>query len=153
MDINESLNRILHARDTLGELFYDHFLGSYPEVRHHFDGIDFERHRVQLVTALMIIERHLVQPTPAVEQYFRYLGTRHSEINIAKEEYAKWTEAMIETMARFHGDDWSSSLEERWREAIGKAIAIMFEGYEQPVMQWKPAAGSRKGNDCDEAGL
>lgn len=133
MDISESLNRILYARDAVGELFYDHFLATHPEVRHHFNGVDFKRQRVQLVTALMIIERYHVNPTSAVEQYLQYLGTKHSEINIPKEEYGKWTEAMMETMARFHGDEWSSSLEEQWREAIGKAIALMFEGYEDTV--------------------
>jgi len=133
MDINESLNRILHARDALGELFYDHFLSTYPELQQHFDGVDFKRQRVQLVTALMIIERYHTDPTPAVEQYLQYLGTKHNELNIPKEGYGKWTGAMIETMGRFHGDDWSSTLEEQWREAIGKATALMFEGYETRV--------------------
>ena len=133
MDIHESLNCILHARDTLGELFYDHFLGTYPEVQQYFDGVDFKRQRVQLVTALMIIERYHVDPTPAVEQYLQYLGTKHSALNIPKESYGKWAEAMIETMARFHGEDWSSTLEEQWREAIGKATTSMFEGYETRV--------------------
>ena len=134
MDMNESLDRILHARDTVGELFYDHFLGTHPELRHHFDGVDFKRQRVQLVTALMTVERYHMDPTPAVEQYLRYLGTKHREINIPKEEYGKWTEAMIETMARFHGDEWSSSLDEQWREAIGKATTLMLEGYEPQAM-------------------
>lgn len=133
MDISESLNRILHARDTLGEQFYDHFLGSHPEVRHHFKGVDMKRQRVQLVTALMIIKRYLVDPTPAVEQYLQYLGTKHREINVPKKDYGKWTEAMIEVMARFHGGDWSPELEQQWRQAIEKATALMFEGYEQPV--------------------
>jgi hemoglobin-like flavoprotein len=153
MDINESLNRILQARDTVGELFYDHFLSTHPEVQHHFNGVDFKRQRVQLVTALMIIQRYHVDPTPAVEQYLQYLGTKHGEMNIPKEEYVKWTEAMIETMARFHGDEWSSSLEEQWREAIGKAVALMFKGYEEPVEVSKTSSGSGKGNDRDESGL
>jgi len=63
----------------------------------------------------------------------QYLGTKHNELNIPKEGYGKWTGAMIETMGRFHGDDWSSTLEEQWREAIGKATALMFEGYETRV--------------------
>lgn len=133
MDINESLNRILHARDAVGELFYDRFLGAHPEVRHHFNGVDFKRQRVQLVTALMIIERNHVNPTTAVEEYLQYLGKKHGELNIPKEEYGKWTETMIEIMARFHSDEWSSNLEEQWREAIGKATALMFEGYKQQV--------------------
>ncbi len=153
MDINESLNRILHARDTVGELFYNHFFSTYPEVRDYFDGVDFQRQRVLLVTALMIIERNHVEPRPAVEQYLQYLGNKHRVIDIPKEEYGKWTEAMVETLARFHGAEWSSSLEKQWREAIGKAIALMFEGYEEPVMVSETPGGGEEGDAHDESGL
>jgi len=135
MDISESLDRILHGRDALGKQFYDHFLSTFPEVRHHFDNVDFSRQRVSLVTALMVIERHHASPAAAVEQYLQYLGTKHKEIGIAKEEYPKWLEAMMETMAQFHGDQWTPDLEKQWREAIGKATEQMLEGYEGPAAE------------------
>ena len=135
MDISESLDRILHARDALGKLFYDHFLSTYPEVRHYFDNVDFNRQRVSLVTALMVVERHHANPTPAVEQYLKYLGAKHNEMGIPKKEYPKWVEAMIESMAQFHSDQWTTSLEKQWREAIAQAIEPMLEGYEQSATE------------------
>ncbi len=135
MDISESLDRILHARDALGELFYEHFLSAYPEVRHHFDKVDFNRQRVSLVTSLMVIERYHASPAPAVEQYLQYLGAKHNEMGISKEEYPKWIEAMMETMAKFHGDQWTQSLEKQWREAIDKAAEPMLVGYEQSAAE------------------
>jgi hemoglobin-like flavoprotein len=135
MDISESLDRILHARDTLGKLFYDHFLSTHPEVQRYFDKVDFNRQRVSLVTALMVIERYYADPAPAVEQYLQYLGTKHSEMGIPGEEYPKWIEAMVETMAQFHGDQWTPVLEKQWREAFGKATESMLDGYEQSATE------------------
>lgn len=132
MDISESLDRILHARDRLGKQFYDHFLTTHPEVRHHFENVDFNRQRVSLVTALMVIERLHSSPAAAVEEYLKYLGVKHREMDISKEEYPKWIEAMISTMAQFHGDAWTPDLEKQWRDAIGEATEQMLNGYEQP---------------------
>jgi hemoglobin-like flavoprotein len=130
MDIHDSLQRILQAKDHLAIMFYDHFLDKFPEVRPYFENVDFGRQRILLTTALMIIERYYSNPTPAIEQYLQYLGTRHHEMKIPREMYAKWIIAMIDTMQRFHGTQWSPELEQQWREAIDRARVSMFQGYD-----------------------
>jgi hemoglobin-like flavoprotein len=129
MDIEQSVQLILRAKDTLGRLFYEHLLERYPELRHHFDKVDLQRQGVLLTTALMVIQRYCDDPTPALELYLKYLGTRHHELGVAKEDYSKWTKAMLETMQRFHGSQWTPDLETHWRKAFGKATKLMFEGY------------------------
>jgi len=74
MDIHDSLQLILQAKDQLAGLFYERFLADYPEVRPFFEKVDFARQRVLLTTTLMIIERNYTEPTPAIEQYLQYLG-------------------------------------------------------------------------------
>jgi hemoglobin-like flavoprotein len=133
MNIQESLQRILEEKDRLAEMFYDCFLEEYPEVRPLFDNVDFKRQRVLLTTALMVVERGYTHPAPAVEQYLQYLGTKHHELRVPKAAYAKWTEAMLVTMQRFHGEDWSEDLAQQWRSAIEEACELMFQGYEERV--------------------
>lgn len=129
LQINESLNQILNAKDAIGEMFYKHFLDNYPDVQKHFEGVNMRRQGVLLATALMVIERYYAHPTPAVAMYLRYLGTKHKDWSIGRDLYPVWVNAMIETMVKFHGDDWSPELERQWREAFSRAIDLMLEGY------------------------
>ena len=133
MDINQSLHRILQAKDSLAKMFYEHFLEKHPEVRPFFSKVDFNRQRILLTTALMVIERYRAHPTPAVEQYLQYLGTKHHEIGVPRAAYAKWTVAMLETMQKFHGADWSLELEEQWNSAICQARDLMLQGYDERI--------------------
>lgn len=134
MEIHESIQQILQAKDELGVMFYEHFLTQYPEVQRHFQKVDLKRQSILQVTALMIIERHWSHPTPATELYLQYLGMRHQGLQIPKEVFGVWVKAMLETMQKFHGEDWTPSLENQWRQAFDRAIQIMFRGYEQRVI-------------------
>jgi hemoglobin-like flavoprotein len=129
VDIHASLNKILQARDEVGRMFYDHFLSQYPEVQRYFQGVDLKRQSVLLTTALMIIERHFGHPTPALEQYLQYLGSRHHGQQIPREVYTVWMQAMLETLQRFHGAEWTPALESQWRKAFEGAVQLMFDGY------------------------
>ena len=133
MDIQESLSQILESKDEFGKLFYDQFLTQHPELRRYFESVDLQRQSVQLTTAMMIIERYCATPTPAVELYLQYLGTKHHDLGIAREEYPKWVATMCDVLKQFHGDQWDSQLESRWREAFQRTIQLMFQGYEQHV--------------------
>ena len=133
MEIHDSFQRILEAEDQLGVMFYQHFLAEYPEVQRHFERVDLKRQSILLVTALMIIGRHATNATPATELYLQYLGTRHKDMQIPKDIYPAWIKAMLETMRRFHGQDWSPELEDQWREAFERAVEIMYRGYDHRV--------------------
>ena len=133
MNIQESLQQILQEKDRLAEMFYDYFLEENPELRPLFANVDFSRQRILLTTGLMVVERGYTHPAPAVEQYLQYLGTKHHEFQVPKAAYAKWTEAMLVTMQRFHGEDWSEDLAQQWRSAIEQAYELMFQGYEERV--------------------
>ncbi len=133
MDIRESIGQILQAKDELGVMFYEHFLTHYPWVQKHFERVDLNRQSALLINALMIIERHSSHPTTATEQYLQWLGTRHHDLQVPQDVYGLWVNAMLETMQKFHGQDWTPSLENQWRRAFEGAIEIMFHGYEERV--------------------
>ena len=133
MDIQESLNLILASKDELGKLFYSKFLTTHPELQILFEKVDMKRQGVLLTTALMVIERYLAKPTPAIKLYLQYLGTKHHDLGIAREYYPKWVATMCDTLEQFHGDQWNKPLESQWREAFDCTIHVMFQGYETHV--------------------
>lgn len=131
MNIHESLEHVLRSKDRFGETFYELFFERFPEVRQHFDGVNLTRQAVLVTMALIIIERYFHEPFAATELYLQYLGTRHKERAIAQELYPKWCEAMLSALEQFHGESWNDALAGQWREAIGQATEVMFEGYDE----------------------
>ena len=133
MDIQKSISEILHSKDKFGQLFYERFLDSYPELQHCFTKVDMKRQAIILTTAMMVVERFYSQPTPAIELYMRYLGTKHHEFGVAREDFPKFHTAMFQTLRSFHGDQWNPDVERQWREAFDQTTQAMFEGYRERV--------------------
>jgi hemoglobin-like flavoprotein len=131
MDIQESVHRILARRECLADLFYLVFLDRYPEVRHHFEGVNLKYQAVLLTTALLVIQCHAMGSYPATTAYLRYLGSKHRARNIPPELYPPFRDALRTTLARFHSKDWDAGLAGQWRAALDKAVATMLEGYQQ----------------------
>ncbi len=133
MEIQESLNEILHSKDEFGRMFYEHFLETYPELQHHFARVNMKRQAVMLTTALMIIERYYSEATPAIELYLRFLGTKHHGLGVSTGDFPKFFDSLFQTLKRFHGEKWHADLERQWRAAIEQATSLMFEGYVEHV--------------------
>jgi hemoglobin-like flavoprotein len=131
VDISQSLDRILSAPDTLGDRFYEIFLTEYPEARQYFEGVDLQRQGVVLTMALALVAQYYSNSYPATAKYLRYLGSKHHDRQIPLPLYAKWADAMLQTLEQFHGDDWDDHLSRQWQEAITLSAQRMTEGYDE----------------------
>jgi hemoglobin-like flavoprotein len=131
MDINESTNRILERGESLADLFYQVFFERYPDARKHFQSVNLKHQAVLLTMALLVIGRHFMGSYPATEMYLKYLGTKHRTRGIPPELYPQFRDALLVTLERFHGNDWSEGLTNQWTEAIDGAIEKMLDGYKQ----------------------
>ena len=129
MNIQQSLHHILEQKEKVADLFYIVFLERYPEVRTYFRGVDLQPQAVLLTMALMVIERHYSGSYPATEMYLKYLGTKHHDRGIPPELFAKFRDAMLSTLERFHSKDWNALLAQQWGAAINRAATTMFQGY------------------------
>ena len=54
MEIHESMQQILQAKDELGVMFYDHFLSQYPELQKYFQYVDLKRMAIRSYLTLCI---------------------------------------------------------------------------------------------------
>lgn len=132
MDIAGSVQTILSRKDVAIRRFYDLFLNRHPEARPYFDGVNLEHQATLLTMALIMVEAHYSHAYPATEHYLKVLGHRHHNDGIPQELFPKFRDCLIETLAEVHGEEWDDILARHWREAIDKATATMFEGYQRP---------------------
>ena len=86
---------------------------------------------MMLMVALQGVVCTLGGSYPAVEQYLRYLGTRHRKVGIPPELFPKFCDMLVATVAEYLGEAWDEELEGQWRTALAGATAIMLEGYGQ----------------------
>jgi hemoglobin-like flavoprotein len=131
MDIQQSLHSILERKDDVATGFYTVFFERYPEVVRYFAEVDLRHQRVLLTMALLIMERNYAHDYPSTAHYLRYLGTKHRGREIPPELYPKFREALLTSLAQFHGADWGPDLARQWAEAIDRTSALMLEGYAQ----------------------
>ena len=132
MDIAQSAQQLLKQKQVVIQKFYDIFLGRYPEVRPYFENVNLRHQATLLTMALIMVESHYSQSYPAITHYLHVLGHRHHQNGVKPEHFAKFRDCLLETLAEFHGEDWSAALAAQWQEAIDKAAGTMLEGYERP---------------------
>jgi hemoglobin-like flavoprotein len=132
MQIAESLDQILTERKLITERFYNEKLFKvYPEFIPYFNSTNMGVQPMMLMMALQGVVCTLGGSYPAIEQYLRYLGTRHRKVGIPQELYPKFCEMLVATVAEYHGDAWDEDLARQWRTALAGATAMMLEGYHQ----------------------
>lgn len=131
MDIEQSVQQLLKQKQVVIERFYDIFLNRHPEVRPYFENVNLNHQATLLTMALIMVESHYSQSYPATTHYLHVLGHRHHQNGIKPEHFAKFRDCLLETLAEFHGDDWTTDLAHQWRQAVEKSVSTMLEGYER----------------------
>lgn len=130
MDIAESGQAILRSNGQISKLFYQNYLGRYPEIGRFFARTEMTHQAVMLRMALTMVEQYYRNRYEAMEAYLRIIGFRHKRMGISKEFYADWRDCMLDTLEDFHSDVWNDALEIQWTEAIDLAVDRILEGYE-----------------------
>lgn len=131
MDIQESLDRILHDKESLTDLFYRAFLDRHPEARAYFDRTNLLYQSMNLTIALMVIVKDYTRSSRTTEMYLNYLGTKHHDRGVPQEMYPKFRDALLATLGQFHDKDWTPELAAQWQEVFDRASEKMFVGYHQ----------------------
>jgi hemoglobin-like flavoprotein len=130
MQLEDSLREVLAQKELVVEKFYTRFLSENPQVAVFFEGMDMKKQSLMLSAALIVSESHFRENLPAVEFYLQVLGTQHHEARIPKELFPVFRDCLIATISQCQ-ESWSDELADMWRAAIDKAIATMFEGYDE----------------------
>ena len=133
MDIAESGQAILTGNGTITHLFYEKYLGLYPDVGRFFAQTNITHQAVMLRMTVTLGEQYYRNRHKALEDYLRIVGFRHKRREIPPELYSDWRDCMLDTLEEFHGEDWNDALEQQWTDAVNLAVDRMLEGYELEV--------------------
>jgi nitric oxide dioxygenase len=133
MNIQESLQRVLDNRDEVAQQFYELFFERCPEAKPYFADVNMKHQAVLLTMALMVVERNHTHGYAATALYLKYLGHKHHLRQVPAEMYPRWVEALLSTLARFHGQAWDEEAAVQWRMALERAVELMLAGYREPV--------------------
>lgn len=130
MNISQSIHEILNRDEVVADLFYDIFLDHHAEVRPFFVDVDIRQQAVVLTMMLSVIEDFYRHSYPATARYLRLVGQRHKARGIPKELYPIFSQCLLETLKRFHGQKWNPQLSDEWQSGIDKASKVLLEGYQ-----------------------
>jgi hemoglobin-like flavoprotein len=127
MKLSESVDAIMQNESLALNGFYDRLFERYPEFRDHFSNSNVKRQTVMLTMALVGVKQY-PELRGSSRAYLQVLGAKHRGRGIERGLYAKFSEVLVETIAAFHGEDWTESLHRQWTDALSLAVGIMHEG-------------------------
>ena len=109
-------------QDHVGDVFYDDFLRSSPEVAAKFQGTDFARQKQVLKTSLYVMMSAFVLRT-ADYSALAQTARRHSKtaIDIPPQLYVLWLDSLVNA-ARTCDPSFDEEIEANWREAMQPGI-------------------------------
>jgi hemoglobin-like flavoprotein len=131
MELAESVKQILAASEVFGELFYEEFFRRCPEAKPLFGDVDMQRQALVVTMTLTTVQQFHDGDYPAVGVYLKHLGGLHDRKAVPVEMYPPWRSAMLKTLSRMHGADWSSELGFEWAAALDRAWSVMIHGQEE----------------------
>lgn len=113
--LRESFALLSPRLDEFGAAFYRQLFESNPALRNVFHG-DMEK-QTHALTAMLELIIKLLDMRDKVVPLIHYLGDRHRAMQVRREYYAPFGEALIATLAAFLGDKFTPELRRAWVQA------------------------------------
>jgi hemoglobin-like flavoprotein len=130
MDLQESLALVLEAPDCqVCEQFYHELFAARPHLKVFFEDTNLRHQAAILTMSMQVVVEYDRRQFRATRDYLKVLGHKHHTQKIPREEFGPFRDALLKTLAQFHGAAWSAELEANWRRAIDRASEAMLAGY------------------------
>lgn len=111
--VQESFAKVAPLADQVARLFYDRLFEIAPWLQPLFRDGDMEAQGRKLMAMLGVAVGNLDQPAelvPAVQE----LGRRHAGYGVADDDYVMVGEALLWTLAKGLGDQFTLEVKEAW---------------------------------------
>ncbi|HEX2316989.1 MAG TPA: globin domain-containing protein [Thermomonospora sp.] len=134
--IKESFALIEPRAEKATAYFYGRLFAEHPRLRALFPpAMDAQRDR--LLQGLVRVVWNLDRPE-ALGGYLHRLGRDHRRLGLRPEHYAAVGTALIATLRRFGGPDWTPRVEAAWTAAYSAAAAAMIDAAEADAARTPP---------------
>src|SRR5918996_985187 len=121
--LRESMALAEKDRDRLGKEFYSLLFASDPDMRELFPA-GMETQRSRFVGALVRIVGS-VDDRPTLVPFLKALGRDHRKFGVVSRHYGTMGKALILTLGRVLGEQWTPRYEAAWTEAFDAIALIM----------------------------
>jgi hemoglobin-like flavoprotein/uncharacterized protein YjbI with pentapeptide repeats len=144
--VQKSFASIRLDKDAFTEAFYQELFKRGPQLQPLFGQVDIRKQGVKLQATLALLVENLRKPQE-LEKILGPLGRKHVGYGANAENYPLVGEALLATMQRFLGEDWTPPVALAWSETLESVQAIMLQGAEPQrsdvAMARQPATAQR----------
>ncbi|MBE9128656.1 MULTISPECIES: globin family protein [unclassified Coleofasciculus] len=134
LDINRletSFAQIKPHANKFSDDFYKNLFIKYPELEILFQKTSLENQEKKLIASLALIIENLHNPNQ-LSLALKSLGAYHVGTGTLTEHYPFVGQALLETLALYLAESWTSEMEQAWLNAYTFISEVMLEGAENP---------------------
>ena len=129
--LEASFDRVRNNAVEFSASFYSRLFTHHPELKPLFDKVDAAAQEKKLIASIAVIVENLRNPEQ-LAMALKSLGAYHREVGTLREHYPFVGQALIETFAKYLGNDWNRKTEQSWLNAYNLITEIMLEGAKNP---------------------
>jgi hemoglobin-like flavoprotein len=121
--VQSSFKKVMPIAETAADIFYDRLFEIAPDTRDLFPPVmtDQKKKLMQMIAVAVNGLTDLDMIVPAVQQ----LGARHKGYNVTEAHYDDVGAALLFTLGKGLGDDFTPAHEEAWGETYGILAGVM----------------------------
>lgn len=128
--VQQSFEKAAALGDKVAEIFYAELFAIEPSLRPLFKA-DMREQGQKLLTALALVVRSLHTPEKIIGPV-KELAARHVNYGVQPEHYAHVGNALLRTLKKGFGDEFTQELSDAWTEAYRMLAQIMKEAAYSP---------------------
>ena len=132
--LRDSFELVAQRTPDLTARFYDALFRRRPDLQPMFQSRPRALQEQMLGEALGAVLDHL-EDAPWLKRQLAALGARHAEYGVTRAMYDDVGAALLETLAKSAGNDWTATVEDQWKQAYAAICELMWAG--EPI---EPAA-------------
>lgn len=131
--VQNSFAKVEPIADTAAEIFYARLFELDPSLKPMFKG-DMKEQGRKLITMISTAVNGL-NNLEAIVGAVQDLGKRHIDYGVKKEHYATVGQALLDTLEKGLGDDFTPEVKDAWAETYGILSQTMIEA-SYPDKKW-----------------
>lgn len=121
--VQSTFKKVVPIADTAADIFYARLFATAPDVRSLFpeDMTDQKKKLMTMIGVAVNGLRDLEAIVPAVQE----LGAKHAGYNVKEEHYDVVGAALLYTLGKGLGDEFTPEAEAAWTETYGLLAGVM----------------------------
>ncbi len=128
--VEKSFEKIRENKDVFALTFYEQLFIESPQLKPLFDNTNIPKQSEKLYGSLVLLVENIRSPE-VLQSVLGPLGEKHKGYGAIEKHYPLVGSALIHTLAKYIGEDWTQEVEQAWVTTYGAVVDMMLKGVEQ----------------------